>query len=140
MFNLRILAVIAVVAGGLGYLLYSGVSSNSQQYVTISELLHRNDPSDTIWKLKGKIVDGSIDYDVRTPRLRFEISEGPNMPAVKVQSSELMPDNFKPGNECIVEGTFDRASSSFTASKVMTKCPSKYEGQEEPKEPKTTQS
>ncbi|MBI3847741.1 MAG: cytochrome c maturation protein CcmE [Planctomycetes bacterium] len=134
MFNLKIFAVIAIVVCGLGYLMYSGVNDNSQQYVTITELSHRAAaPADTIYKLKGKIVDGSVDYDAKIPCLRFDLNEGPGTPVVHVVSPELMPDNFKPGNECIVEGTFERATSSFAATKVMTKCTSKYEGQEEPK-------
>ena len=132
--NFKILAVILIVIAGLGYLIAAAMTGNTQQYVSITELIHRTAaPPDTLYKAKGKIVDGTVDYDPALPKLCFGLSDGPETPTVHVESSELKPDNFKPGNECIVEGTFDRATSRFSATKVMTKCPSKYEGQEEPK-------
>jgi cytochrome c-type biogenesis protein CcmE len=138
--SLKILLIVFLVLGSLGFLIYSALQDNSQQYVTITELNHGSGIAPgAVLKLKGKIVDGTVAYDPQVPKLTFDLADGPQASAVHVQSSELKPDNFKPGNECIVEGTYDRASARFVASKVMTKCPSKYEGQQEEQETKTTQ-
>jgi cytochrome c-type biogenesis protein CcmE len=138
--SLRILLVVGTVLAGLLYLIVSGLGANAQQYVTITELTHLAAAApDTVYKLKGKIVDGSVSYDPNGPALRFALEEGAGSPVIQVESAELMPDNFKAGNECIVEGTFDRAAARFTATKVMTKCPSKYEAAETEDEPRASQ-
>ncbi len=132
--SVKILTVIAIVLGGLAFLIASALGGNMQQFVSITELLHQDSAApDTVYKLEGRIVDGTVTENPKVPKLFFDLDEGPGTTAIHVESGELKPDNFIPGNKCFVEGTFDRAASRFSANKVMTKCPSKYEGQEEPK-------
>jgi cytochrome c-type biogenesis protein CcmE len=44
-----------------------------------------------------------------------------------VEYRGAVPDTFKPGAEVIVEGRFNKQSGVFSASTLITKCPSKYE-------------
>jgi len=41
----------------------------------------------------------------------------------------LMPDAFGEGREVVVEGTFDTKARTLHATKLVTKCPSKYEAE-----------
>ncbi len=53
---------------------------------------------------------------------------------VVVESPRSVPENFKPGIDVGLRGTFDRQKNRFVASVVTTKCPSKYEASKDAKE------
>lgn len=46
---------------------------------------------------------------------------------VSVVYEGLMPDAFAAGREVVVEGDYRHADRALYASKLVTKCPSKYE-------------
>jgi cytochrome c-type biogenesis protein CcmE len=48
---------------------------------------------------------------------------------VAVLYAGLMPDAFADGREVVVEGTYYQDRRILEASKLVTKCPSKYEAQ-----------
>jgi len=50
--------------------------------------------------------------------------------SIRVNYRGTVPDTFKPGVEVILEGAFKADASQFEATTLLTKCPSKYEKNE----------
>lgn len=126
--SLRILLVTIVVIGSVGYLILTGVQKTGLQYMTVTELAELSRPPKAGgFRLDGKVAAGTIEYDQRAPRLAFSMTDGKQ--AIAVVYDGLMPDAFAEGREVVVEGTFDHHRKTLHASKLVTKCPSKYESE-----------
>ena len=78
---------------------------------------------------EGLLVEKSIRWNADDLELRFQIvdEEGKRL---DVYYQGVRPDNFSDGVIVTVEGTVDR-DGLFKAEKLLTKCPSKYEGQDQ---------
>jgi len=72
----------------------------------------------------GQIVPDSVNQDTENFTLSFTITDGETTLPVVYQG--VVPDTFKAGTDIVVEGKSDR-QGVFHASKLITKCPSKYE-------------
>ena len=92
-------------------------------------------------RIHGYVATGSIERDVAARQVRFAVQNEPPHAggsadaALPVLFASLeTPDLFKDGAEVVVEGRLmgDGAGTHFHASKVLAKCPSKFEGQELP--------
>jgi cytochrome c-type biogenesis protein CcmE len=76
-------------------------------------------------RVHGFVADGSIDRRLHEGYVDFAITDesGAALP-VRLRGVEL-PDLFRDGAEVVVEGRLEGAR--FTATRVLAKCPSKYE-------------
>ena len=126
--RLRLIIVSLIVVAAVGYLILTGVKQTGMQYMTVSELaqLDRSPKADG-FRLDGKVAVGSVDYDQKAPRLRFDMTDGKERIAVVYDG--LMPDAFADGREVVVEGVYRHSDRALYASKLVTKCPSKYEAE-----------
>lgn len=122
----RLILMSLVVIAAVGYLVLTGVKQTGMQYMSVTELagLERPPKADG-FRLDGKVAVGSVVYDQRAPRLQFQMTDGKENIAVIYDG--LMPDAFADGREVVVEGTYRHAERALHASKLVTKCPSKYE-------------
>jgi cytochrome c-type biogenesis protein CcmE len=126
--TVRLLIVSLVVVGAVGYLILTGVKATGMRYLTVTELAQMpRAPKSEGFRLDGKVVPGSIQYDQKEPNLAFHMTDGKAQVAVQYQG--LMPDAFADGREVVVEGTYHQDRRVLEASKLVTKCPSKYEPQ-----------
>ena len=126
--SLRIVLVAVVVIGSVAYLIASGVKQTGLHYMTVTELATaRKTPESGGFRLDGKVAAGSVVYDQKAPRLTFQMTDGAE--AITVVYDGLMPDAFADGREVVVEGTFRQSDRTLHASKLVTKCPSKYEAE-----------
>ena len=126
--TVKIIIVSLVVVGSVTYLILSGVKQTGMQYMTVTELAQMDRaPKAGGFRLDGIVAAGSIQYDQRAPRLQFRMTDGKE--AVNVIYDGLMPDAFADGRDVVVEGTFQHTDRTLHASKLVTKCPSKYEAQ-----------
>ena len=126
--TVKIIVVSLVVIGSVTYLILSGVKQTGMQYMTVTELAQmERAPEAGGFRLDGIVAPGSIQYDQKEPRLRFRMTDGKE--AVNVIYDGLMPDAFADGRDVVVEGTFRHADRTLHASKLVTKCPSKYESE-----------
>jgi cytochrome c-type biogenesis protein CcmE len=121
------LAVIAVV----GWLILTGVKQTGMQYMTVTELASLDRaPKAEGFRLDGVVAPGSVVYDQRTPKLQFKMTDGKDgKEKIAVVYEGLMPDAFADGREVVVEGSYRHADRALYATKLVTKCPSKYEAQ-----------
>jgi len=126
--TVKILIVSLVVIGSVTYLILSGVKQTGMQYMTVTELAQMDRaPKAGGFRLDGIVAAGTIRYDQKAPRLQFRMTDGKE--AVNVVYDGLMPDAFADGRDVVVEGTFQHTDRTLHATKLVTKCPSKYEAQ-----------
>jgi len=126
--RLRLILVSLAIIGSVGYLILSGVKQTGLHYMTVSELARAEKPPEQGgFRLDGRVAIGSVRYDQKTPHLLFQMTDGDEM--IGVVYHGLMPDAFGEGREVVVEGTFDAQARTLSATKLVTKCPSKYEAE-----------
>ena len=126
--RLRLILISLVVIGSVTYLILSGVKQTGLHYMTVTELARAaRPPEEGGFRLDGRVAIGTVQYDQKLPHLMFQMTDGKEM--IGVVYHGLMPDAFGEGREVVVEGTFDHTARTLTASKLVTKCPSKYEAE-----------
>ena len=113
--------------GGIGWLLYSGLSENSIYFLNVSEARSATAENLRAARLFGTVAPEGISNAADGPGVSFLLQDK-NDPrqTMSVSYRGVVPDNFKAGAEVIVEGRMN-ADRSFTAKILMTQCPSKYQ-------------
>jgi cytochrome c-type biogenesis protein CcmE len=118
----------ALIVGSVGYLMASGVKETGQYFLTPSELSHKIavDPSfyNVGVKVGAHVVRGSVNREVATQMLRFDVTDGSARYPVVFHG--LPPDTFNDSVEVVVEGRLQRDGVIY-ASSVLAKCGSRYE-------------
>ena len=124
--RVRLAVLSLAVVAAVGYLILTGVKQTGMQYMTVTELAHLDHaPKSEGFRLDGTVAPGSVLYNQKAPRLQFKMTDGKEKIAVVYDG--LMPDAFADGREVVVEGAYRHADRAIYASKLVTKCPSKYE-------------
>ncbi len=125
-----------LLAGAVGYLMYSGVRQTAVYYLTIGEFLTKKDSlvNEGI-RVAGRVELGSVTKKM-TPsgeELNFRIGDftgdGVAHDTVPVHFVGVTPDMFKAagGSDVIIEGKY--RDGMLYAQSVLTSCPSKYEAE-----------
>lgn len=130
-----------LLAGAVGYLMYSGVRQTAVYYLTIDEFLVKKEglKNEGI-RVAGRVEVGSVTKKM-TPvgeELNFRLgdfhsdgarTDGAAAPTVPVHFIGVTPDMFKAagGSDVIVEGKY--RDGTLYAQSVLTSCPSKYEAE-----------
>jgi cytochrome c-type biogenesis protein CcmE len=126
--SVRLILITVVVIGSVAWLVLSGVKQTGLHYLSVTELAQLTAPPKAGgFRLDGKVAAGTVEYDQKAPRLRFAMTDGTE--SIGVVYEGLMPDAFGDGREVVVEGTYHHADKTLHASKLVTKCPSKYEAE-----------
>lgn len=116
-----------LLAGGLGYLLVSGLSSNSVYFLNVSEALAMGTEEVDKARLFGTVAEDGVEHNEDSMGVRFALQDTEDKDQVIwVEYSGVVPDTFEPGVEVIVEGEIVHPEGVFGAHNLMTKCPSKY--------------
>lgn len=109
----------------IAYLIVSSTRGATVYALTIHELKSRGQAAYDQGVRVGGTVDGqSIRWDDQRMLLSFSLVDGADSLHVQYQGSQ--PDMFRDGAEALVEGRFQPAGV-FEATKLLLKCPSKYE-------------
>lgn len=131
--SVRIGIAVAIIVGTIGWLAYTGYSSNKSYYVTIAELggmgskVYHNQ-----LRVEGFVKPGSIQQD--GPNVDFVLDEfeshspkagQSHMLKVEYKGTEPPPDTFKDDAQALAEGTYGR-DGVFHATVLQAKCASKY--------------
>jgi cytochrome c-type biogenesis protein CcmE len=121
----RFVVAAAVIVVVLAYLVLSSTQGSAVYALTIQELKGRGSAIYGRGVRVGGIVDGnSIVYDTSQVLLQFELVDGGDTLPVTYKGAR--PDMLRDGAEALVEGKYG-PSGTFEASKLLLKCPSKYE-------------
>ena len=109
----------------LSCLAYVGAEQSKTYYHTISEIptldgtaLHQR------LRVGGDVKTGSIQH--YSGRIDFVLVEQGKMLPVSYVGTDPLPDTFKDGAQCLVEGKV-QPNGTFVAETLQAKCASKYE-------------
>jgi len=124
----KFIAGAILVAGTVGFLMTSGIKETGVYFVTPSELASKieADPSfhDVGVKMGARVVHGTIERDVATQTITFEVTDGQQTYPVVYRG--LAPDTFTDDVDVVVEGRL-MTDGTFHATSLLAKCGSRYE-------------
>lgn len=122
--KLGLLAGVAVILSGFGYLIYGGIGDNLVYFLTPTELVERGAKGyDAPVRLGGQVEPGSVEWDAEALDLRFRLTDGAQ--PIAVHSRGAPPQMFRDGIGVIVEGKLTRAGI-FESTSVMVKHSNEY--------------
>ena len=102
-----------VLAVGLSYAVYSLFSHSGADYLTVSQLKSQVESfPDQQLRVEGRIVPGSINWNDKTKVVKFVLTDDRESLAIVYKG--IVPDNFKPGMDLVVEGKY-RPDDAFEA-------------------------
>ena len=112
-----------VVAGCVGYLIFSASGGSAEYYLTVSELRTQTQAGDVR-------VAGVVQNDVQKSDggLHVTFTEKDSTASMPVDYSGPLPDIFKPGIMVVVEGKLG-GDGVFHARTLLAKCPSRFSTQ-----------
>lgn len=121
-----------ILASAIVYWVIAGVRTTSISHFQPVDLAANARETDGRGvQLDGFIAENSSNWDADRFELTFAVRDLENSVRINVISKgKLKPDNFKDGGNVFVEGRYDAEKNLITASKVQTKCASKYEESE----------
>ena len=124
----KIALTMAIVAGSVGYMIYTTISSGRalEYFKHVDEVM----TSPASWKgqrlqIHGNVVAGSILKRPGSLDYKFALHRGNRW--MEVTYSGLVPDNFKDCAELVVKGRMID-NWTFAGDEISAKCPSKYDG------------
>ncbi len=114
--------------GGLGYLIFSGLTEDSVYFLNVSEALAQDRNQVGQARLFGKVSSQNLVIVEGQLGTSFDLLDKMDeSKRLRVDFKGAVPDTFKPDVEVIVEGSFSPDGQVFKARTLVTKCPSKYE-------------
>ena len=125
---------VAIILVTLSCLAYVGAQQSKTYYHTISEIPTLNSSAlHQRLRVGGDVKNGSIQH--YSGRVDFVLVEQGKVLPVSYVGTDPLPDTFKDGAQCLVEGKV-QPDGRFVAETVQAKCASKYEaapgGQSQP--------
>jgi cytochrome c-type biogenesis protein CcmE len=106
----------------------SGIKETGVYFVTPTELAYKveQDPSirDVGVKMGARVVTGSIQRDVASQTITFDVTDGAQTYPVIYRG--LAPDTFTDDVDVVVEGRL-QIDGTFQATTLLAKCGSRYE-------------
>ena len=130
--RLRIAAASIILLSGMVFLGVAVLKKTSIRHFTPALLVaDKNKMDNQRVQVDGLISEGSSKWDTANFELTFAVRDRESAATVNViYKDRLKPDNFTDGGSVFVEGRYDATQNLIVASKLMTKCASKYEGAE----------
>ncbi|QSO52389.1 cytochrome c maturation protein CcmE [Alicyclobacillus curvatus] len=125
----KLMVALVVVVGVIGMLVRTAVTHASTYYVTVNEFFQespatQHDPT----TISGEIIGSSINWNPTSGLLKFNVQDKTGGKALTVVYHGAKPDDFTDNWPVIVTGML-QSDGSFHASKLLIKCPSKYQAQ-----------
>ena len=116
-----------IIVAALGFLIISGFKDSSVYYMTVTELnAKKAGLAGEGLRVSGYVIPSSIDWDAEKIKVRFTMLEGRD--SLRVLYKGVKPDQLADAQQVLAEGKLD-AEGVLQASKLLLKCPSKYEAQ-----------
>lgn len=112
----------------MGFVSFSLVAFRSSltPYVSFAEATR----SSRTVQVAGGLDKGSTSYDEAQSALRFTLLDPATQTRLKVRYKGVRPANFEDAISIVAIGSYDRTGGEFEATKLLVKCPSKYQGAE----------
>lgn len=119
------MAAFALFVCATGYLCFEGLGENSVYFLNVAEARAAGPEKLGQARLFGLVSEHSLDKNINSISFQL-VDKDDAMLAIPVVYHGPVPDTFKVGAEVIVEGGMN-GNGRFSAKKLMTKCPSKYQ-------------
>ncbi len=128
----KVIAASVILLSGMAFLVIAMTRSTSIRHFTPASLVEDGSKVDNQRvQVDGLIAEGSSKWDAANFKLTFAVRDRETTATVNViYENQLKPDNFKDGGSVFVEGKYDATQNLVVATKLMTKCASKYDGAE----------
>ncbi len=120
---------ILVIAGAIVFVIYLSAQSSWAYYYTVDELMQSdlynraNQSGQPVVRIAGFVAEDSINADIENMQIDFRLKGQTSSIIVKYKG--MMPKNFEPGKEVVVEGRL-ADKSTLSATLILTRCESKY--------------
>jgi len=131
--KLKVPLALAAALVGVGLLVANGVSRNDIYMSTLDEWSPDRAHRETV-RLVGFVADGSITEESARLVTRFVLRNEQGGRTLPVRYEGVTPDLFRAGTQLVATGRLE-PDGTFHATDLMTKCPSKYQGVDEPPAP-----
>ena len=120
-----------LILGFAGFSL-AAFRTNLTPYVTFAEARQQaaSGGSGRIVQVAGGLVPASADYDTANAALRFELVDTASGEKLPVRYHGIRPANLDEAISIVAIGRYDPRAQEFEATKLLVKCPSKYQGAE----------
>ncbi len=130
--RLKIIAASLVLLSGMVFLGSVMLKKTSVRHFTPALLVaDKGKVNNQLVQVDGIISEGSSQWDAADFKLTFAVRDRESVATVNVMYKDrLKPDNFVDGGSVFVEGRYHASQNLIVATKLMTKCASKYEGAE----------
>ncbi len=142
--RLKFIVAGLLLVGAAAYLIVSGTLTSQRYFITIEDLLLKDDYAGQAVRITGAVIGDSIEYDSATLSLDFTVAHIPektddlardlhlavnNPDALRLPvhlENEVMPDLLQHEAQAILTGSLGE-DGVFYASELLLKCPSRYE-------------
>ncbi|MBS3910077.1 MAG: cytochrome c maturation protein CcmE [Actinobacteria bacterium] len=131
----RLLAVTVVLLAVVGYMIYSSAGSTVAYFKDINEVTADSTYVGKTVKVGGLVLKDSVEKDGKTVTFKIYEKDRKNSQITVVYSGQL-PSQFGGDVEAIVDGKLV-SQERIEADRLVTKCPSKYEGEMKEEKGKT---
>ena len=128
----KIIIASLILAAAMAFLVVVGVKDTSMRHFAPDALIaHAQEVDNKNIQVDGLIAEGTSQWDPTKFQLTFAVRDRDGQANVNViYTNRLRPDNFKDGGSVFVQGKYSAAENLIVASKLQTKCASKYEAAE----------
>ena len=127
--RVKIIIASLILALAMAFLVVAGIKNTNMQHFAPDELIaHGTEVDNKAVQVDGLISEGTSTWDAAKFELTFAVRDRDGKVKVNViYANKLRPDNFNDGGPVLVEGVYDAKQNLILASKLQTKCASKYE-------------
>jgi len=130
--NKKVLLGGIIIGLAIIFLAYMGFQGGNSYYFTVAEALEQKDSvGQSQVRIQGEVAEGfqssGAGQNLTFTLLNIDDDGAQSEPAsININYTGVIPNNFEAGRHVVAEGRF-ADDGSFTATKVITACASKYE-------------
>jgi len=125
-----------VMTISIAFFITASIMKNAKRHFTLDELFACENPIEEVIRVDGSVKVGSVKWNSANHLLVFELTDQGNKRSIKVFYKNVtgrgqghrpyIPNNFQEGKGVVVEGIYNQSKKLIDATRLMTKCPSKY--------------
>lgn len=131
--NVKVISAAVVIALAVGYLIFQGVQSSAEYFLTVSELQSKGAAAaNQSFRVSGTLVPGSLHREANGLQVEFQIADdvendaATTAPLSVVYRGGQVPDIIGDDIQIVADGKVD-AQGNLQASSILAKCPSHLE-------------
>lgn len=125
----KLVVALGIVIAILAVLVRTAITHASTYYVTVNQLLQEGASAvSQPTTVSGEIIGKSVVWNPTKSLLKFSMNDTSGAKSVSVVFNGPRPDDFDNNWPVIVTGSLS-SDGTFKASKLLIKCPSKYQSQ-----------